>query len=247
MASGALTFCHWLRHLELAAQRDVESWFAALTTLSRGFGFQHTAFAVLPRQGTCEQATFACSTYPSDWRRRYRECDFAQIDPLVAHAREHAVPLVWTSRQYAGPEQRALYAEACRHGLRTGVLLPMHGPGLSPGMLCLATRECAQPRVLARLTQTLPSLALLRDAAQESGRCFVEQHANEAAPRLTPRERECVTWVAHGKSTWEISRICGCSEATVNFHMGNVRRKFGVTSRNVAALKAATMGMLELP
>ncbi|WP_446730600.1 LuxR C-terminal-related transcriptional regulator, partial [Pseudomonas aeruginosa] len=43
-----------------------------------------------------------------------------------------------------------------------------------------------------------------------------------------------------------ISVICNCSEANVNFHMGNIRRKFGVTSRRVAAIMAVNLGLITL-
>ncbi|EMN5288244.1 TPA: LuxR family transcriptional regulator, partial [Pseudomonas aeruginosa] len=39
---------------------------------------------------------------------------------------------------------------------------------------------------------------------------------------------------------------CNCSEANVNFHMGNIRRKFGVTSRRVAAIMAVNLGLITL-
>ncbi|WP_256676077.1 LuxR C-terminal-related transcriptional regulator, partial [Pseudomonas aeruginosa] len=42
------------------------------------------------------------------------------------------------------------------------------------------------------------------------------------------------------------SVICNCSEANVNFHMGNIRRKFGVTSRRVAAIMAVNLGLITL-
>ncbi|HHW1563471.1 TPA: LuxR C-terminal-related transcriptional regulator, partial [Pseudomonas aeruginosa] len=48
------------------------------------------------------------------------------------------------------------------------------------------------------------------------------------------------------KTSWEISVICNCSEANVNFHMGNIRRKFGVTSRRVAAIMAVNLGLITL-
>ncbi|MFN1214072.1 LuxR family transcriptional regulator, partial [Pseudomonas aeruginosa] len=53
-------------------------------------------------------------------------------------------------------------------------------------------------------------------------------------------------WCAIGKTSWEISVICNCSEANVNFHMGNIRRKFGVTSRRVAAIMAVNLGLITL-
>lgn len=64
--------------------------------------------------------------------------------------------------------------------------------------------------------------------------------------KLTPREQEVLVWSGKGKSSWEISRILGCSEATVNFHFSNIRRKFAVGSRSVAVLVALEKGLISL-
>jgi LuxR family quorum-sensing transcriptional regulator LasR len=47
-----------------------------------------------------------------------------------------------------------------------------------------------------------------------------------------------------GKSSWEISKITGCSEATVNFHMGNIRQKFNVNTRQQAVVRAISLGLI---
>jgi LuxR family quorum-sensing transcriptional regulator LasR len=73
----------------------------------------------------------------------------------------------------------------------------------------------------------------------------VNAHAEEFIPKLTPRELECLRWTARGKSTWEISHILNCSEAVVNFHMKNIRTKFGVNSRRAAAVIATQLGVIE--
>jgi LuxR family quorum-sensing transcriptional regulator LasR len=47
-----------------------------------------------------------------------------------------------------------------------------------------------------------------------------------------------------GKTAWEISRIQGCTEAGVNFHFCNIRRKFGVTTLRAALVKAIELGVV---
>ncbi|WP_308218701.1 helix-turn-helix domain-containing protein [Ciceribacter sp. RN22] len=43
--------------------------------------------------------------------------------------------------------------------------------------------------------------------------------------RLTPREREVLSWTANGKTAWEISIILDISESTVISHLRNARDK----------------------
>jgi DNA-binding CsgD family transcriptional regulator len=62
--------------------------------------------------------------------------------------------------------------------------------------------------------------------------------------RLTAKETQILMWCFKGKTSWEIARIENCSESTVNFHFTNIRRKFDVSSRNSALLKAIESGAI---
>ncbi|MCW8275020.1 LuxR family transcriptional regulator [Pseudomonas sp. PCH199] len=62
---------------------------------------------------------------------------------------------------------------------------------------------------------------------------------------LTAREKEVLKWGVAGKSSWEIAQICACSEAGVNYHFSNIRRKFGVRSRWAAMAKALEQGLIQ--
>lgn len=62
--------------------------------------------------------------------------------------------------------------------------------------------------------------------------------------QLTVKELETLEWVIMGKTAWEISRIQGCTEAGVNFHFCNIRRKFGVTTLRAALVKAIELGVV---
>ncbi|RDJ01924.1 helix-turn-helix transcriptional regulator [Rhizobium grahamii] len=75
---------------------------------------------------------------------------------------------------------------------------------------------------------------------------FKTSRGPEKIANLSLRERECLLWVARGKSSWGIGVILGISENTVNFHIKNVMRKLEVTSRTVAAMKAVEFGIIEL-
>ncbi|MEK6291645.1 MAG: helix-turn-helix transcriptional regulator, partial [Paraburkholderia tropica] len=43
--------------------------------------------------------------------------------------------------------------------------------------------------------------------------------SRKASHFLTPRQRECLTWVARGKSSIEIGLILGISRYTVDYHI----------------------------
>ncbi|MFZ5964255.1 helix-turn-helix transcriptional regulator [Thalassococcus sp. BH17M4-6] len=63
---------------------------------------------------------------------------------------------------------------------------------------------------------------------------------------LSQREIECLSWVAIGKSSWDIGQLIGVSENTVNFHMKNIFAKLEVNNRTLAAVKAVKLGLIEI-
>ncbi|MGW4209005.1 response regulator [Lentzea sp. NPDC004789] len=67
------------------------------------------------------------------------------------------------------------------------------------------------------------------------------------ATALTPREREILVLVAHGKSNRDIADSLVISERTARTHVSNVLNKLGLASRTQAALWAVREGLVTGP
>ncbi|MFA6607198.1 MAG: helix-turn-helix transcriptional regulator, partial [Sphingomonas sp.] len=63
-------------------------------------------------------------------------------------------------------------------------------------------------------------------------------------PILTDRQRDCVLWVARGKSDWEISLILGVSEETVARHIKQACERYGVNKRTYLVILTLFDGTL---
>jgi DNA-binding CsgD family transcriptional regulator len=61
---------------------------------------------------------------------------------------------------------------------------------------------------------------------------------------LTAREIEVLRWIADGKSDWQVGQILHISEKTVNFHVENMKRKFGVATRIQVVVLAVKQGAI---
>ena len=221
------------------------SWQASLFSLARSQGFNQVLYGAVGSKHAKLENAFLQSNYSSEWRARYDADKLHYIDPTVSHCFTSSLPIVWEPESFCTPAQKALYEEACGHGVRSGITFPVHGPNGEFGVISFASDAKPSRDYDARLVSLMPALSLIRDYAFESSLKFINAHNGaEPAPRLTKRELEVLNWVMVGKSSWEISRITVCSEATVNFHIGNIRQKFNVNTRQQALVKAISLGIL---
>lgn len=234
--------------VQLMETQDSGGWSQVLFGLARQLGFDQVLYGMVGSRHAQFERAFLRSNYSSAWRERYDAERLAYVDPTVDHCLSSTLPIVWEPAIFDGPEGSALYEEACAYGIRTGVTLPVHGPNGEFGVLSFASDAPAGREFSRSIAHVMPALTLVRDYAFASAVRFLggANHAasGEAAPRLTRRELEVLNWVMAGKSSWEISKITNCSEATVNFHLANVRQKFNVNTRQQAVVKAISLGLI---
>lgn len=229
---------------ELLHRDTAPSWGESLFGIGRHYGFDKVLFGMSSSRHARLDNAFIQSNYPARWRERYDAERYAYVDPTVTHCLASTLPIVWQPDMFRSQTQRIMYEEANSYGLRAGVSFPIHGPNGEFGMLSFAADTLPDGAFLREVNIILPDLALVRDYAFATGVRFCPPTGQEAAPRLTPRELEVLNWVMVGKSSWEISKITGCSEATVNFHMGNIRQKFNVNTRQQAVVRAISLGLI---
>lgn len=226
---------------QLLSCTNEAAWRDTLFTLAKRQGFDQVVYGVVGSRQEKLESAFLQSNYSSSWRDRYDADRLHYVDPTVTHCLASSLPIVWEPDTFSGPREREFYEEACGHGIRSGITFPIHGANGEFGVVSFASDALPDPR---EALQAMSSLALIRDYAFESSLRFVRPQQLQDKPRLTRRELEVLKWVMVGKSSWEISKITNCSEATVNFHIGNVRQKFGVSTRQQALVKAIGMGIL---
>lgn len=184
--------------------------------------------------------------YPSDWIDHYFTRNYQEIDPVVQYTPQISSAYRWSdlSAQFnlSGPQKRVL-DEAEEAGLKKGVSVPVHGPWGRVSVVSFATSYGdAEPRPHMGWFN---AIGVQFDVAYNSAN-KAEKNWDRAKGPLSPRELECLTWVGHGKSSWDIGAILGISENTVNFHMKQILRKLGTSSRTVAVVIAIRSGLIRL-
>ena len=232
--------------MKLIGSDSEADWSCALFALAEAQGFEYVLYATIASKHAKLATAFFHSNYPAAWQERYHAQKLHYVDPAVAHCLGSVVPIVWQPDIYQTPEQRRLHEQACGFGLRSGISFPIHGPSGDFGVLSFASNQPASEKFGSAIAHFLPDLALIRDYAFASSQRFVSARSGaEPMPHLTKRELEVINWVMVVKSSWEISKITSCSEATINFHMSNIRQKFHVNTRQQALVKAIALGIIK--
>ncbi len=182
------------------------------------------------------------SSWPDDWRIRYRERGFFYRDPVVFDTLHHTEPFTWEEaiERHRNPGVTRFFDEARDFGMHHGLVIPIHGACRYRGIVSVAGEHVAlDPRSRAAIHLMAiychDRLTRLRPADQP-----------DAHIRLTPRERECLHWAAVGKTDDEIASILTISTTTAHWHIENAKRKFDVATRVQAVMAAYRAGELSI-
>lgn len=183
--------------------------------------------------------------FPAPWIDYYFAHEYQRKDPVVLFAPDLEGPFLWKSlveRYPLDPAQKVLMSQARESGLRDGVGVPLHGPR---GDVCLVTfaADDGHPDPGAELARLDVLAAQFHAAYSAVGR---SEGASAREDVLSARERECLQWIARGKSSWAIGRMLNISENTVNFHVKNASRKLGSSTRTLTVVKAIRYRLISL-
>lgn len=236
------------RLFQLSEQTSLSDWVKQVSQITQDMGYEKNLLAIFPNRNSPIEtdAAFLQTNYSTEWLEKYDSLKLGKIDPVVSHCLTKYTPLVWSPELFSVRRQKELYEEACGYGIRSGVTLPIHGANGELGLFCLVSDTSPDHQFHADAKQKLPEIACLRDYVAETANRFIKRPAqvNRKSISLTKRELECLKWSATGKSSWDIGQILNCSEAVVNFHFANIRRKFKTSSRHQALVKAIQLGFI---
>jgi len=93
--------------------------------------------------------------------------------------------------------------------------------------------------------KTLNFISYLSQQAHDTY-CEIKQSKTKALKHLTAREKEILTWVAHGKSNSVIADIIGISQHTVNGYLRSIYLKTNTSDRTTAVLRGLGDALIDL-
>jgi DNA-binding CsgD family transcriptional regulator len=209
-------------------------------------GFDRVMYSVLAKKKELSEDRYAPAivrNYPDDWIKHYVASGYVETDPVRRMGLVARRPFTWAELPKSGhftKRDLRIFPEAEEAQLYDGVGIPLHGPrGEVFGVgIASSTRGAEPERKLNKL-----NVITVQFHVAYSALAFPVEEATPTV-HLSAREREILQWCMIGKSTWEISRILSASEKTVEWHLGRIYAKLGVSTRVVAVVKALNLGLI---
>lgn len=215
-----------------------------LAQIAKELGFAHFALSHHVDVRTSRQPAIRIHNYPAEWERYYDDQQLGWTDPVHRACQMTGVGFAWSRLPKMIPltsRDRHLMDFAAKHGLCDGYTVPAHVPGDVNGS-CSFARARGKPLQPAHQATAQLVGAFAFEAAR---RLLNNEHRKLCDPaRVSQRERDCLIWVARGKSDSEIATILGISPETVHQYVKHARANYDAVSRSQLVAHALFSGTI---
>lgn len=212
-----------------------------LREIAARFALSHIAYLGINIPRVNEQAHIV-TTYNDQWVRRYVSQGYVATDPVIQVGLRGILPLDWKDVREANPAARHFFGESREFGLgRQGLSIPIRGVHGETAVFSInADRSdrawASEKRALMRDFQVL--------AYHFHTRVLEYYRVQKNDVVLSPKETECLKWVAAGKTTFEIGIILHISERTIRFFLESARAKLDTVNSAQAVARAIRLGLI---
>ncbi|HEY0412220.1 MAG TPA: LuxR family transcriptional regulator [Allosphingosinicella sp.] len=205
---------------------------------TRALGFDYYAIVHHVCFGDPERNNVRLTSYPLEWVALLRE-QGKPADPVMRAAERTSSGFRWSeldSLLTLTEAQRNYMRLAASFDIVEGYTVPNHVPGETFGSCNFAVRGGRPfPDGSVSAAQALGSFAF------EAARRLIRQRPGEIylqpAP-LSERQRECLLFVARGKSDSVIAELLEIRPRTVNEHIEAAKRRYSVATRSQLLVRA---------
>jgi LuxR family transcriptional regulator, quorum-sensing system regulator BjaR1 len=207
----------------------------ATGALLKNYGFEYHCVSFLATSTETLDDVLLSNRLPEEWLKLYTEREYVHDDPAFRYAKTVVRPFRWFKESPYDPEREPRVVEVVQRardfGILDGFLIPVASTAGRTGQIWFGGRTLDLPE------HQLPALHLIAIYAFDRILRLRGPPARHPTS-LTPREREVLTLVANGKSTWEIGEALHISSRTVKEHIKHLCRKLGAVTRTQAVMIA---------
>ncbi len=219
----------------------------ALQDIARSVGARNIALVMQHVPGVVAENPLVADTFGEAWQAHCAALRFETVDPTRTGATTLEPLTDWGDLPRTRLKTRRFFRDFQEHQLGRHGLTSLHRGHLGDRSLLSFTSDATDkrwPLLKAEMTAAAASIHpplhrfVLRSRFAIDGAVII---------RLTPREKECLGWAAHGRTSKEIGDVLGLTPATVNFFIDAAVQKLEASNRAHAAAKAVALGLISPP
>lgn len=186
-----------------------------------------------PQSSVVAARTLYAQFSPPGWLEAYARLGLDRGNPVIFGTQRRASAFRWSDPGFDDLKGWRGLAVARECGIGDGIVVPCHEPFGRVGVISIGFER------IDLAPQELTAIALAARMAHDrmtalAGKPFV-------LPALTPRERDCLCYVAEGLSDGQIAAKLAISVATAHAHVENAKRKLGARTRAQAVARLCSM------
>lgn len=213
----------------------------ALATFQRSYRIDHVTYHLSQTAAGLVDAPFVRTTYNEVWVARYLLRGYVSVDPIVAEGFLRQLPFDWRDVEATDAAQEFLL-DAVRHGVgKNGFSIPVAEK---------SRRALVSLNSSASDEEWSDIIADARDEWLELARLihrkaiFEVFGRHDPVPLLSPREMECLHWLALGNDHKGLALILGLSEHTTRSYLKSARCKLGCLTTTAATARAIQLRLI---
>lgn len=218
--------------------------FRLLRSICEEYGFSYFLTLNLPKDDDQKLSEVSVvSNWPPEFVNSYDGLELLKNSPIIARLKTSVEPIVWRLDEVVALREKSSKADAIialfqKFDLEMSVYFSVHTAAGELGAVSFSgTRDNLEMNEL--LTLNFLSQYIFAKLKE------FEVKKNTVDLSLTPREAECLTWTAAGKTSAEIASILEISEHTINHYLGTICQKLNAKNRAHAVGTAMRMGLLK--
>lgn len=187
------------------------------------------------------------TTFPESWTSHYRDSGYEKIDPFFAYCCATSIPMgtgvdFLSDYPFLSAPERRLIHEAGEAGMRAGMTCTVRKAGASGAGGWNLGSSLPRFDIDKIFSEHGDLLRLAAFFAHERLQAALEVEQRDI--ELSPREMECLLWVAQGLRSKQIAGKLGLKPVTVELHLKNARIKLRASTREQAIAIALLNGLI---
>jgi DNA-binding CsgD family transcriptional regulator len=215
--------------------------------ITRVTGAKHCSFIMRHVPGVLEDDPLILETYSDAWRMHVETNKLENVDPMRTLTDTALQAIDWADLPRNRPKTRKFFRDFAEFQLgRRALTGVFRGPAGDRSVLTL-TSDVTDRRWSIYQTELAEAIGAIHPLLHKAVLKVRFNFEGYQPVRLTPREKECLGWAAHGHTSKAIGESLGLTAATVNFFIDAAVGKLAAANRAHAAAKAVAIGLIPPP